>query len=119
MFNVSHEIRGQLISTLQDIDGHRRFMAVVRAKAGSRQETARYGSRWIKCGHLSLESTGDRSDMEVVFAYAGSPDALDQPGGQDSGVWVWDIPVSALGRKTVEADWPPKMTGGSIELIGL
>jgi hypothetical protein len=108
VWNETYETRGQRVSTVKDIDGTGTLIVTVRDKDGTRQEHAQWGPLWIECGNLRLESTDHRDEMETEYGYSASPDDLDQPGGQDAGVWVWKIPPGANGKITVEADtgWP-------------
>jgi len=44
---------------------------------------------------------------------------MDQPGGQDTGVRVWNIPEGATGRIVIEADWLWMMEGGYVVLMAV
>jgi hypothetical protein len=64
-----------------------------------------------------LSSQGLRSEIEEQYDYSADPDLLDKPGGQDSGVWVWEVPEGASGNVKIEADWLGSLIGGTVELI--
>lgn len=118
MFSTSYEIRGQRIATNDDLAGVRVLIVEVRDSSGVRQEPANWGSLRISCGDLVLDSDGQREAMEATFGYGASPQAMEQPGGQDTGVWVWQIPDGTTGTPVVEADWLRSMVGGHLTLIG-
>jgi hypothetical protein len=120
LITTSYEIRANRINTPDLIDGHRRLIVTVRDKDKVRQEQSKWGPLQIECGgELRLESLGQREVMAQEFDYSAAPEDLDQPGGQDAGVWVWDIPEGATGRIAIEADWLRQMTGGYVELIAM
>ena len=92
---------------------------VVRDQDGIRQEQTQWGPLQVECGDLHLESLGQREVMQQMYGYSPSPEDLDQPGGQDTGVWVWDIPLGTTGRITIEADWLWQVVGGTVTLIAV
>ena len=120
MFTASYEIRANRINTADLIDGHRRLIVTVRDEGKVRQEQSQWGPLQIECGDaLRLESLGQREVIAQMYGYSAAPEDLDQPGGQDAGVWVWDIPEGTTGRIAIEADWLRQMTGGYVVFIAV
>jgi len=120
LFTATYEIRANRINTPDRIDGHHRLIVTVRDKDKVRQEQSQWGPLQIECGDdLRLESLRQREIMATIFGYSASSEELDQPGGQDAGVWVWDIPEGTTGRMAIEADWLPQLKGGYIVLIAV
>jgi hypothetical protein len=110
-------IRGQLISTDWDLVGGQPLILVVRDKDGNRIEPGQYGPLTLHVGDARFSSEGVRSDINERFGYTADTDLLDEPGGQDAGVWLWRVPEDASGLVKIEADWLPQLSGGDVELI--
>lgn len=116
MFVHKFTIRANRTAPPQDIDGHRTLIVIVRDPSGAREESGRWGPLEIKCGDVEMTTENQRSTMAASYGYT---EDLDEPGGQESGVWVWQVPDGTAGRISFVSDWFWSMVGGSVEMIGV
>jgi hypothetical protein len=111
------KIRGRLIETDLVVTLGSMIIATVRDPEGQRVEQAQFGPLTVHVGDFTLSTEGTRDEIEKRFGYSADPSQMDSPEGQDNGVWVWQPPQEAQGRVSIEADWLPRLEGGTVEII--
>jgi len=110
-------LRGQWINTDLVVSGGETVILTLRDSSGERLEVAQYGALSLHIGDDVLTSEGDRQDIEERYGYSAAREMREQPGGQDSGVWVWAIPSGARGSISIEADWLRDVAPGTAEIM--
>lgn len=100
----------------------RRLILTVRNERGDRVESGLPDDLAVDIGGTSypVRSRGElRGHMEDVFGYTSDPDALDNPGAQDSGVLVVTIPIPAGQTAHLHATWPDAVGHGTLDIMAI